>query len=148
MDHVHIGKAIAWGRRTAGLTKSQVAEHLACNRTWIYRLENGDNCPSFDFVESAARLFGMHNVEQLKCGLLPFRLAAMYSEEFAEIDRLVGHIPGGHQELELAKDGIRQPGQKVLSVLAGVLAQGSLEELLYGEMSEQPSVQLEAAKAG
>jgi transcriptional regulator with XRE-family HTH domain len=148
MVRVHIGKAIAWARRTAGMTQSQVAEHLSCNRSWIYRLEHGDNCPSFDFVEQAATLFGMANVEQLKCGLLPFRLAALHGDDTQALEKALSRVPGGHGELQLAKDGVRQPGDRVLKILADVLASGSVEQLLYGEISEPAAMELQTAKAG
>ena len=90
----------------------------------------------------------MHNVEQLKCGLLPFRLVALRAEESAEVAGRLSHIPGGVEELELAKGGIRQPSSAALAVLAEVLAQGSLEELLYGAATEPVAIELETAKAG
>lgn len=132
---VHIGKAIAWGRKSIGLTQAQFAQQIGCDRSWIYRLESGTSCPSHDFVESSARMFGFHNVEQMKSGCLPTRLSSVTSGQMNAIRRRLRKLPNAEQELELAIAGVRQPSAEILTALANHLTDGSVEELLYGDLA-------------
>lgn len=142
---VHIGKAIAWGRKSIGLTKAQFADQIGCDRSWVYRLEIGGSCPSHDFVKSAAKMFGCHNVEQMECGGLPARLSSMTGSQMKGVRRLLQKVPNAEQELELAIAGVRLPSEQVLLALANHLTDGSVEELLYGgaEKREARSERLE-----
>ena len=132
---VHIGKAIAWGRRSFGLTQSQFASQIGCDRSWIYRLESGSSCPSHDFVESSAKMFGFHNVEQMKSGCLPARLSSMTESQAKTVRKLLRKLPNFEQELQLAIAGVRKPSDAVLEILAKHFTEGSVENLLYGEFA-------------
>jgi len=147
---VHIGRALEWGRRAAGLTQSQVAEHLQCNRSWIYRLEHGEHGPTHDFVECAAKLFGLPTVEAMKCGMLPLRMAMLSNFERRQVQQALvsAGVSDWEEVLTLARDGHRQPKDEVLQILAKCLSNGSVEHLLYGEGTEKQAAELETAKAG
>lgn len=138
---VHIGKAIAWGRSSIGLTKAEFAKQIDCDRSWVFRLENGTSCPSHDFVENAARMFGLPNVERMKLGFLPDRLSVMTPAQLKAVGRSLKKFPNWEQEIELAKSGVRQPSEEVLEVLAKYLAAGSVEALLYGEFAAVENVE-------
>lgn len=141
---LHIGKAIAWGRKSIGLTQAQFAKQIGCDRSWIYRLESGTSCPSHDFVESSAKMFGFHNVEQMKSGCLPSRLSAMTESQWKKIRRLLRNLPNFEQELTLATAGVRKPSDEVLAVLAKHFTNGSVEDLLYGDQAS-PAEKVESA---
>lgn len=130
---VHIGKAIAWGRRSIGLTQTQFANQIGCDRSWVYRLENGTSCPSHDFVEASSRMFSFRNVEEMKCGVLPERLSSLSQAQKASIIKRLSKLPNIENEIELATAGVRKPSDEVLTRLAKILSNGSVEDLLYGE---------------
>lgn len=138
---VHIGKAIAWGRSSIGLTKAEFAKQIDCDRSWVFRLENGTSCPSHDFVEHAARMFGLPNVERMKLGFLPDRLAVITAAQLKAVGRSLKKFPNWEQEFELAKSGVRQPSDEVLQILAKHLTAGSVEALLYGELASAEKVE-------
>lgn len=96
---MHIGKAIAWGRSSIGLTKAEFAKQIDCDRSWVFRLENGTSCPSHDFVENAARMFGLPNVERMKLGFLPDRLSVMTPAQLKAVGRSLKKFPNWEQEL-------------------------------------------------
>ena len=130
----HIGKAIAWGRKSIGLTQSDFAKHMQCHRSWLYRVEVGTHCPSHDFVENCAKMFGFRNVEQMKSGCLATRLSALTEAQQKQIRKLLRKLPNFEQELTLATSGVRMPSDDVLAVLAKHFTDGSIDDLLYGDL--------------
>jgi len=136
-QQVHIGMALAWGRQQRGMTISEVAEQLDCNRSWIYRVEDGDNCPSWDFVQQAAKLFGQH-VESLRLGVLPDRLKGMTLKKFDKLRLECESMPGGEEQLALACGGVRLPDTEFLTVILKNLKLdvNQLEWVLYLDLKK------------
>lgn len=142
---IHIGKAMKWARRSFGLSRAQFAKQIQCDRSWAYRLESGTSCPSHDFVEQAARMFGFANVEQMKCGCLPQRLSLLPESKMATLKRRLEKYPEAEQEIDLAKAGVRLPSEGVLGVMAKTICKGSVEDLLYGDLAAMVAAESHAA---
>lgn len=143
MSQVAIGRAISWARQSSGMTLSQLAEHLECDRSWIWRIERGDNDPSWMFVQKCAACFSQ-SVASMQLGVLPVRLASLSSDADLAIRKALARVKGSKSEVSAALTGLALPSDRVLRILAKHLAAGSVEYLLYGSVENVESV----AKAG
>jgi transcriptional regulator with XRE-family HTH domain len=130
---LHIGWALEWARKKNGMTRAQVAEKVKCHKSWMSRLENGQNVPAWDFVDELSRIYGFHT-ETMKCGALPERLKALRSEKrkIAALEKKCGVILGGTEQLQLAEQGLRLPNDLVLRQIMNAMGFESLKDLLYG----------------
>lgn len=130
----NIGKAIAWARQASGMTLSQLAEHMQCDRSWVWRIERGDNDPSWMFVQKCAICFGQ-TVASMQLGVLPVRLASLTNDDDRIIRKALSRHKGAKAELSAAVGGIALPSDRVLKVLAKHLTAGDVHSLLYGEIA-------------
>lgn len=143
MSHVGIGRAIAWARQASGMTLSQLAEFVDCDRSTIWRIERGDNDPSWTFVQKCAACFNQ-SVASMQLGVLPVRLSALSAEEDCVVKKSLARVKGAKAELSAALTGLALPSERVLRVLAKCLTGGNIEALLYGEVNKLEAV----SKAG
>ena len=130
---LHIGWALEWVRRQRGYRRSEVAEKIGCHKSWITRLENGENSPSFGFLEDLAKLYCMH-LDTMKCGAMPMRMRIARADHRSakKLETRVSRLPQGKEQLELAERGIRLPDDHVMRPIRTFLGIQDLRELLYG----------------
>lgn len=132
---LHIGWALEWARKRVGMTRQQVATAAKCHKSWISRLENGENSPSYQFVLQLTRLYRM-NLETIRCGNLPERLKHLKStsaKKWKSLQSAVSKIDGGQAALSLAESGVSLPDDRVMRAIAWALGQQDLRVLLYQE---------------
>lgn len=132
---IHIGMAIRWARLNRKLTCAAVAQELACNRSWLYRVESGRHSPSYEFVESAASLFGFE-VEDMRCGMLAERLNSLTASQKELMRKKVEQLPGESMDaIRYAAKGVRLPSIACLRAVAESLKM-TVGELVYGDESQ------------
>lgn len=133
---LHIGWALEWARKGRGMTRAEVAQKIGCHKSWMSRLENGENSPAWDFVEKLAKLYGSH-IETIRCGVLPVRLKNLRAQvrTIRRLENRCKKIPGGLEQLQLAEAGVRLPNDLVLRQISAVCGVDDLRELLYGSLA-------------
>lgn len=132
VHQLHIGWALRWVRLNQGHKRSEIADKIGCHKSWMTRLENGENSPSFEFMEKLARLYRM-DINAIKCGALPMRMKNARAERSArKMESKIEKLPNGMEQLELAERGIRLPDDHVMRHIKTFLGISDLRELLYG----------------
>ena len=121
-----MGKRIAAGRKSLGLTQDQIAEKLGVTAQAVSKWENDQSCPDITMIPRLAELFGISTDELLGVQRQEVHPAQLVDPDEEQEPEGI-HFQGGNWEMQW--DGDRKNG---LGLAAWVLLTGAL--LLVGNI--------------
>ena len=102
-----MGKRIAAGRKSLGLTQDQIAEKLGVTAQAVSKWENDQSCPDIAMIPRLAELFGISTDELLGVQRQEVHPAQLVDPDEEQEPEGI-HFQGGNWEMQW--DGDHEPG--------------------------------------